>query len=186
MLGGIIDRIASEEIGAGTGFGISAAIVAHPRAQVKPMVVHDGIDINGQVEPPAQHGCHLDDGVALFGSHVISSPVKIPKMLQADRVGVLPIDAGRHPLHRPTGQDGPVRECGEMLANIRPSVGTDMVVFHGLLSLKMISPIEVGIVGVPGMVLLNAEDGPSDSLLSQPSSKLGKGHFCKSMSTFHK
>lgn len=150
------------------------------------MVIDDGIDVDGQVEPPAKHGGHLDDSIALFRCHIVSAPVKVAKVLQADGICILPKDTCRNPLHGSSCHDRSVRKCGEMLPYVRPTVGSDVVVFHGLLPLKMVSSVEVRVVGVPGVVLLNAEDGPSDPLLHQPSPKLGQGHLGKSVSAFHR
>lgn len=185
MLGGIIDGVAAKEIGAWTGIGIPAAVVAHARTQIKPMVVHDGIHIDWQVEPLAKHGRHLDDGIALLGSHIVTTPVKISKMFQADGVGILAKDTGRNTLQGPASEDRSIRESGEVLTDIRPAVGADMVIPHGLLPFEMVSTVEMRVTGVPGMVLLDVKDCPSDALLSKPGSELGKGHFCESMSAFH-
>jgi hypothetical protein len=72
-----------------------------------------------------------------------------------------------------------------MLADVRPTIRADVVVSHRLLPLEVVSAVEMRIAGVPSMVLLDVKDCSSDALLSQPSSELGKGHFCESMSAFH-
>lgn len=149
------------------------------------MMVHDGVHIDWQVEPLAKHGRHLDDGVALLGSHVVTAPVKVTQVLQANGVGILAIDASRYPFHWSAGKDRPIREGGEVLSDIRPAVCANMVIPHGLLPFEMVSTVEMRVAGVPSMVLLDVKNCPTDALLSQPSPKLGEGHFCKSMSTFH-
>lgn len=185
MLGGIVDRITSKEIGTWTGLGIPAAIVAHARTEIKPMVIHDGIHIDWQVEPLAKYGRHLDDGIALLWSHIVTTPIKIPEMLQTDGIRILPVYARRDTLQGPASEDRSVGESGKMLTDVCPTVGADMVIPHRLLPLKVVSPVEMRIAWVPSMVLLDVEDCPSDALLSKPGSELGQGHFCESMSAFH-
>jgi hypothetical protein len=185
VLCGVIHRVAPEEVCAWTRLGISTAIVAHARTQVKPMVVDNRIHVDWKVESPAQQGRHLDDGITVLGRHVVATPIKIPKVLQANGIGILPIDAGRGTLQRSACHDGAVRKCCEVLSDVRPAIGANVVVSHGLLSFKVVSPVKVRIAGIPSVVLLNVQNSPSYTLLRQPSPKLGKRHFCESMSAFH-
>jgi hypothetical protein len=49
----------------------------------------------------------------------------------------------------------------------------------------MVVAIEQGVVGIPGVVLLDFEHCPSQSLLIQPWAKFSKSHFGKSVFGVH-
>src|SRR5690554_7516062 len=68
--------------------------------------------------------------------------IEVPEILYTDSIGILTVNASGGFFHATSREDIAVRKDGEMLPDIRPSIGIDMVIFHGFLSFEVIIPIE--------------------------------------------
>jgi hypothetical protein len=85
--------------------------------------------------------------------------IEVPEILYTDSIGILTVNASGGFFHATSREDIAVRKDGEMLPDIRPSIGIDMVIFHGFLSFEVIIPIEQDITGDVGVMLLYGKDG---------------------------
>ena len=151
----INDLIATKKIGPGTRFIIPQTIIPLPRTEVEPVVINDTLTVDRYIETSAKNGSHSDDRITLHGRHGILTGIKITQVFQTNTIGILSRNTGWRLLQRSSAQNCAIRESSKMLTDIRPSIVTDMVVFHTLLQLKMVGAFKVNIRRTKSMMLLN-------------------------------
>lgn len=82
------------------------------------MMVDDAGVADGYFESIAKHRRDSNDGVGLFGSHLIATNVKIADVLDTDSTRVMSGDASRGGVQRSSGDNHAVGEDGEMLTDV--------------------------------------------------------------------